>query len=88
MENVDLIAEKIAKDAIKIATSGKNLPDEFELKDLFPKESWEKVMQGLEDQQEKKFKKYVNNHPNIEFVKTNTANHSIYRLINPNQVSM
>ena len=44
MENVDLIAEKIANEAIKIATSGKNLPDEFELKDLFPKESWEKVM--------------------------------------------
>ncbi len=31
MENVDLIAEKIANEAIKIATSGKKLPDEFEL---------------------------------------------------------
>ena len=40
MENVDLIAEKIANEAIKIATSGKKLPDEFELKDLFTKESW------------------------------------------------
>ena len=40
MENVDLIAEKIANEAIKFATSGKKLLDEFELKDLFTKESW------------------------------------------------
>ena len=40
MKNVALIAEKIASNAIKIATSGKKLPDEFELKDLFTKESW------------------------------------------------
>ena len=84
MENVDLIAEKIANEAIKIATSGKKLPDEFELKDLFTKESWYKSSVGVRRLVGKKFKKYVNNHPNIEFVKTNTANHSIYRLINPN----
>ena len=46
MENVDLIAEKIANEAIKIATSGKKLPDEFELKDLFPKELLEKFPVG------------------------------------------
>ncbi len=32
MENVDLIAEKIANEAIKIATSGKKLPDELDRK--------------------------------------------------------
>ena len=84
MGNVNLIAEKIAKEAIKIATSGKKLPDEFELKDLFTKESWEKNSVEVRGLAGKKFKRYVNNHPDIEFVKTNTANHAIYRLTNPN----
>ncbi|MDE6376226.1 MAG: single-stranded DNA-binding protein [Ligilactobacillus sp.] len=84
MKNVDLIAEKIAKDAIKIATSGKNLPDEFELKDLFPKESWENFPVGARRSAGKKFKEYINNQPNIKRAKTTTANHSIYKLIPPN----
>lgn len=49
MEKVDLIAEKIASKAIKLATSGK-LSGEFKIKNLFNKETWENFPVGLEYQ--------------------------------------
>ena len=80
MKNVALIAEKIASNAIKIATSGKKLPDEFELKDLFTKNTWEKFPVGARILAGKIFRKYINNQSNIDFVKTSATNHSIYKL--------
>lgn len=78
MKNVDLIAEKIASKAINLATSGK-LSGEFKIKDLFDKKTWESFPVEARRLAGKKFKKYINNQPNIGFAKTNTANHSIYK---------
>lgn len=54
MEKVDLIAEKIASKAIKLATSGK-LSGEFKIKNLFDKETWENFPVGARISVGKKF---------------------------------
>lgn len=82
--NNDNISNSIVQSAIKKISDPrfiKTLPPCFKLSNLFESKRWKNIDPVARRLAGKKFKNYINNQPNIKFVKIDTANHSIYKLI-------